>query len=367
MAIDFEIRQLADLNALQDVRGLSRVRIDADGLLRGLLPQYALRWGARALEPDGVMEVVARSSRDNMAFIGRRWPFQALVQVAAKCTDDLGVLDVCDLSMRHLQFRRTAAAPVLPGLWSAGVIFGGSEAERPLLARCLASLLAQRPVADGGQLMVCGPRHAAASLQAEFPSIDYLPYDQPSSAGRFLVGHKKNHLLRHAKNERVLVCHARIELHPEALQRLPTHFDLITPAVFIDGPRGPLPYLDLFPLHLREGDPSARGAKPALHYDRRGWLRQLANKAPYIDGGLFAVRRSLALQCSLSETIAWGESEDVEWARRLLAAGRLVELSTRATARSQTCKTPGYQRYGHHPIYRWTTGVKRVLSGAWSG
>lgn len=348
------------LSVLQGSTGLKAVQLDLDGALEGLLPQYLVRWAMRALCQGGELTLRARSARDDMVFVGSGWPFQAVVQVAAKCTADMGDLIALDRTARSAIFKRHSP-PLDASAWSAGVIFGGDDRELPLLEQCLASLKTQAELQGHGQITVCGPAAAAAKVAALDGTTEYLPFDEPPVAGRFLVGKKKNLLIRHARHERVLICHTRMALKLGALRGLPQEFDLITPVNVITGRRGDLPYLDLLTLPFPRPGPCSPGPKPTLFYDRRQWLQRLRSEVPYIDGGLFCVRRSLALAYPLSESIAWGESEDLEWCSRLMGGGYLVELSPTAGARSLTCKTPGYQRWGHSSTYRAAACLKRCV------
>jgi hypothetical protein len=179
--------------------------------------------------------------------------------------------------------------------------------------------------------------------------------------GRFLIGQKKMHVLHALRHERVLVCHTRILLETGCLEAIPDEFDLITPRVWIQGMRRNLPYLDLGFFDNRSSGLYTTKSQPPVYYDRDAWLSMLGRWYPYIDGGLFCVRRSLALEIPMSGSIAWGEGEDAEWGLRLLANGKLLEIALEAGALSQTCKMQYYGRWGHLAAYRYISKVVRMI------
>ena len=237
--------------------------------------------------------------------------------------------------------------------WSAGIVFSGNAQEVPTLALCLQGLLAQPELVASGDIVVCGPA-AGESLLPTRDGIRYLVYETPSEAGRFLVGRKKNVLLRALRHERALICHTRVVLRPGAIAALPAEFDLITPKVFVQGHKAILPYLDLGFMGLTTISMTGKGDQPPIYYARERWHDYLRRFYPYVDGGLFCVRRNLALSVPMHNRIAWGEGEDTEWCLRLLNQGHLVELATnpQAAADSITCKIPRYANFGHLLSYR---------------
>lgn len=354
-----KLTSLAQLTWLRRQRGLSRVEIDLTKLLQGNLPQYVVRYGLWALAPGGTLVLDAPTTIDSVSLVPGRWSYQLLTQLVVKASDGLGRLQYSDRDARRLELARSAPAAE-PGPWSAAIVYSGQAAEREQLAICVRHLREQRGIRDGGQLLVCGPPESENDVAA-LPGVEYLAMPTPLQAGRFLVGVKKMAALRALRHERALVCHTRIALRPGCLDAIPLEFDLITPRVWVQGVTGPLPYLDLGFLDNRSVALHSQVPQPPIHYDRSSWRARLGQFYPYIDGGLFCVRRSLALAVPLSETVAWGEGEDAEWSLRLMGDGKLLELAEDAHADSLTCKTGRYARWGHLAAYR---GLSRLTLSA---
>jgi hypothetical protein len=356
--------KLADLDQLPALRrqsGLLRVEIDLTALLYGNLPMYAVRYGLWALAPGGLLVLSAPSTIDSVSFVPGRWSYQFLTQLVVKAAVGLGRLVCSDRPARRLQLERSAPVP-MDGPWSAAIIYSGQASEREQLALCVQHLRVQPGIRDGGQLLVCGPPEAEGDIEA-LPGVEYLALPTPLQAGRFLVGVKKMSALGALRHERVLVCHTRIALRPGCLESLPLEFDLITPRVWVQGTTGPLPYLDLGFFDNRSVALHSPVPQPPIHYDRNYWRMQLGRLYPYIDGGLFCVRRSLAVEVPLSDTVAWGEGEDVEWSLRVMGSGHVLELADDAHADSLTCKTMRYARWGHLAVYRGLSNLTQMARG----
>ena len=352
------IEDASQLMALRGMRDLETLNfLFDDRRFSGNLPLYLIKYGLWALRPGGNLILEAPNLLDSMVLKPGRLPFQLLVQLAARVSEGLASLVEVDVLARRLVLQRTA--PKLDEAWSAGVVFSGNAQEVPTLERCLKGLRAQPELIATGDIVVCGPQ-AGESLVATGDGIRYLVYESPSEAGRFLVGRKKNLLLRALRHERALICHTRVVLRPGTLAALPPEFDLITPRVFVQGEKSILPYLDLGFMGLESVGMTSSGNQPPICYPRESWHDYLRHFYPYIDGGLFCVRRKLALSVPLHDRVAWGEGEDAEWSLRLLNMGHLIELAANphAAADSSTCKTTRYARYGHLIGYQ-------VLSYVW--
>lgn len=338
------------LEDLRRAKGLASLQIDATDFLDGDLPLYLFRYAAWALAEGGKAEVTARRTVDSMGLVLGRWSFQFVLQAAAKATAGVAELVSVDLEGRRFTFQRQTPVRA-SGPWSAAVMFSGRDSEVALLNQCLAGLLTQPELTDGGQILVCGPAAGAAAVQG-LPGVEYLACETENVANRFIVGRKKNFAVAHLRHEKILVCHTRIALQPGCLAALPDEFDVITPAVQFVGAGGTtLPYADLLFQRFRSTSTYALDPAPYIGYPRAHWREQLRRYHPLVDGALFCTRKSLYLAHPLSDVVAWGEGEDVEWCRRLLMAGKLLELCVDAQARSLVNKANYYNRWGHLPAY----------------
>lgn len=359
--MNINVSKASELYALREARGYDAVNINfSESEFAGNLAIYAVKFAMWALKAGGTLTLTAPSTLDSMTLKRRRLPFQLLTQLVARSTQEIGDLTEVSLADRTIRVKRKATE--LEGIWSAGVIFSGNEAELPMLRRCLHSLLKQPELQSKDRIVVCGPE-SARSLVIDTYNVAYLACETPTAAGRFLIGIKKNALISHLDTQKILICHSRVVLGDKALSAMPPEFDLITPRISINGRKKDLPYLDLGFLKLATAAMAGVGEQPPIFYPRDDWLRYVKKHYPYVDGGAFCVRGDLAKRLALHPSIAWGEGEDVEWCIRLLIDGNVVELanSPAACATSLSCKLPRYERFGHLISYRFVSRFIRAL------
>jgi len=333
---EFVVTGRDDLYRLKAMRNLTRVVIHTRRLTyRNLLP-HALKYAAWALAPGGTLLIC-----DGSPNVFDLWPrfvsFKMVRQWIFKLLAGEAELVRLDIPAGEIELRRTRL-PTPPG-WGAGVVFSGQDSELPRLRQCLDALRQQPELAAerGGEILVCGPAEASDCL-AGYPQARYLPYEMPPGP-RVMICGKKNALIRALKGPRILVLHTRVLLAPDTLRHVPEEFEIITPRVFAEGPTGPEDYLSLgvhdpsIPGQVPRLTPSSLRRVPAEHY-----LDLYAQGAPYVDGGVFMVRKDVHERCPLNEDVAWDEVEDLEWCTRALAAGFLIDLAPEATATSVVAK-----------------------------
>lgn len=354
-----KVATIQELGQLRRLKDLNEINLHLTSLLRGNLPLYSVRSAFWSLRKGGMLSVYAPTTVDSVSLAPAKWSFQMLTQLAVNAAQGLGEIRRYDLSTRTLLFERTADR-LAPSPWSAAIIYSGKSSERTQLAACIERLMMQPEIKHGGQLLVCGPAEARHHVSG-LPDVEYAVLPTPMQAGRFLIGQKKMHAMRALRHERVLVCHTRVLLEPGCLEAIPDEFDLITPRVWARGAGGTLPYLDMGFFDNRSAGLYTTKIQPPVYYNRNAWLSMLGKWYPYIDGGLFCVRRSLAMEIPMSESIAWGEGEDAEWGLRLIANGKLLEIALDAAAYSQTCKMHYYGRWGHLAAYRHIMKVARMV------
>ncbi len=326
-----EVRSLEELVSLRDHCDLTRVILyTREFKYRNLLPQL-FRYGLWALAPGGEL-LIRDAGRSAVHRLPYEIGFNQVSAIAARYLARDAERFETDLS-GSFGYRRTS--PMTPAGWSAGIMFSGAVAELPLLERCVAGLRAQ-PELTGptGEIAICGPA-AAAAAAARF-GARYLAYD--SGSARFMIGAKKTFLIESLTKPRIIILHARIVLDAGTLARFPREFDIVTPRVELDLGRRAVPYLDFNIVDYGDGTDVAGLTGAPLHYPRRRYLEYLRYGIPYIDGGVFAVRRDAYRNIPLHACLAWGEQEDLEWSQRARALGFLVDLAPDARAVSQTSK-----------------------------
>jgi len=332
----FTVAAREDLYRLKAMHGLSRVEIRTGRLTyRNLMP-HALKYGIWALAPGGTLLV--RDDAPNVFDLAPRFvSFKLVRQWTYKLLAGEAEPVRLDVDRGEIELVRTRP-PTPPG-WGAGVVFSGGEAELPRLHACLDALLRQPELLPGnrGQIAVCGPAGAEGAV-AGHPGVGYLVHEVPSGP-RVMICAKKNALIRHLDGPRIAIMHTRITLEPGALARVPAEFELITPRVLVDGARGPDDYLSLgvhdagLPGYAPRLAPSSLRRVPVDRY-----LDLYDEGPPYLDGGVFFVRKDVHARCPLNEAVAWDEAEDLEWSHRALAAGFLIDLAPEARARSAVAK-----------------------------
>ncbi|MFC3125971.1 hypothetical protein ACFOD4_12955 [Pseudoroseomonas globiformis] len=329
---DFTAATRKDLYRLKRLRGLSRVVVETRCFTyRNLLP-HALKYGIWALRPGGTLLV-----RDASPNVFDLWPRFVSFKTVRQWSHKLLAYDAeplrLDIKAGEIEFRRTR--PVPPCGWSAGVVFSGREAELPQLRRCLDALLLQPELSPerDGEITVCGPAESASYLDS-YSSIRYLPYEMPSGPRVLLCG-KKNALIRALKGPRIIVMHSRIQLAPDTLRHVPDEFEITTPRVLVETRSGREDYLSLgvhdslMPGYAPRLVPSNLRRVPAGRY-----LDLYEQGPPYVDGGVFMLRKDVHERCPLNEAVAWDEAEDLEWCGRALAEGLLIDLAPEAEAAS---------------------------------
>lgn len=350
-----KIVKLSDLKLLRETRNLKEVEIMMDDFLHGNLPLYVLKFALWACELNGYVILNARKTVNSVTLVAGQHSFQLLLQLLCKAADGLGVMVECDIEDKRVKFKRKLIElEITP--WSAAVIFSGSDTEINQLRDCIRGLQAQPELRNGGQIVVCGPASGKTAIST-IPGIEYLIFETQFQAGRFIVGKKKNFAIQALRHERILICHTRIVLQPGCLAKIPLEFDLCTPRVWIKGQYTQLPYLDLGFLKRCTLNVDSHFLPLPIHYDRQNWIQHLKTKSPYIDGGIFCVQRSIALKIPMSESVAWGEAEDVEWCARLLQNGITIELAIDSHADSTICKIPRYGKRGGSWYYRALSNI----------
>jgi hypothetical protein len=324
-------RSASDLITLKYQTGLEHVTIDYGTLApEGLLP-HGLKYGLWALRPGGRL-TVCNTGGEYAGLRLFKGSLNHALHVAQRLIGREAVVDGMDRETGSVTYRRVAAA--FDNVWSAGILFSGSDAETAAVIQLIGNLRAQPELASA-TILVCGPAAGEAKMKGQ--ACQYLVWDDVGGE-RFSISRKKNALLRALPGEKLLVMHSRIRLDPECLAGMPHAFDLTTPKVGLLWKDSYVPYFDLNFLGSSDLFSPIRHAGVSRQYRRANYLTHFRSAFPYIDGGLFAVSRRAFEQCPLNDDLAWGEMEDVEWCQRARQAGLLIDLAERSQARSTTSK-----------------------------
>lgn len=261
----------------------------------------------------------------------------------------------------HGRIRLTRVRPIMKPGWSAGVVFSGSDGEVPTLLKCLDGLNAQPELAaeNGGEILVCGPPRGLDFLTPH-PHVRYVEFPSPVGE-RFLIGRKKNALMKCMTGPRLVVLHARVVLETGALSAVPREFDMSSPNTTVQSGDRRETYLS-----LSQTDSVWPGVVPRTTTLMMRHLKPgtdplvLHQHGPvFVDGGAFYVTKDLAEQCPLHDQIAWNEGEDVEWCGRAFAAGFLIDLAPDSPAYSQTNKLNPRPRLGAWTELIWSASRKK--------
>ena len=332
----FVVRTASDLYRLKRAEGLSSVVVDTKRLkFRNLVP-HGLKYATWALRPGGTLLV-----RDNGANVYDLWPRFVSFKLMRQWTFKLLAADteLVRLDTVAGEIELVRRRPPTPPGWSAGVVFSGRAEEVPQLRRCLDSLLLQPELRgeSGGEIVVSGPE-AARSCVAGYNGVDYHGFEMPPGP-RVMICAKKNDLIRRLRSPRLAIMHTRITLAPDTLRHAPTEFELLTPRVLSRGPAGWEDYLSLgvhdsaLPGYAPRLTPSSMRRSAVDNY-----LELYDHGTPYLDGGVFFVRKDVHERCPLNDDIAWDEVEDLEWSTRAIAAGFLIDIAPEVIAYSAVAK-----------------------------
>ena len=331
---ELHIRSAADIVAAREASDFVRVTVETARLkYRNLLP-IALKYALWSLRPGGTL-FVADSGGDDPApsagHVSRNVVRQMIGKFIGRDVEWIGD------HVGRIELRRTG--PILEDGWSAGVVFSGNQSEIPLLTTCIDGLLLQPELSDerGGELVISGP-DVPRDFLAAYPSVKYEVFPSPVGK-RFLIGRKKNALMRRLKGPRFVILHARVVLDPGALARVPREFDVSGPATSVVLSGRVRRYLSLAQTDTVWPSPLTGRSTVMMRHIRNGDPLALHERGPvYIDGGAFYVTKPVFEQCPLSDYIAWNEAEDVEWCGRAFAQGFLVDMAPKSHAMSQTDK-----------------------------
>lgn len=200
-------------------------------------------------------------------------------------------------------------------------------------------------------ITVLGSNNAEANYFREHDWIFYARSQAQSAHGRIDIGSKKNSCIDLCQTSHLAVAHSRIRFSEDFFERLPEEFDVITPAIYIKYNGRKFNYLDLGFTNFDVNRAMLLTPSVNFSYKKNSWIDKLCTHKPYIDGGLFLIKKSIFESNRFDPRIAWNESEDLYWSTMVLSNGRILELDILSEAYSSTYKLKMF--YLKYPlIYR---------------
>lgn len=341
------INHVDDIRILRDKVGLERIIIGITAhevicFHLGMVVRYII-W---ALAENGEAKIYFPKLENDPCY-GRtaKWPL--VIQLLMRWLRNDGELinidndSCCVVLVRH--------SKKIKKEWGCGLVVSGSESELPLVEKWIDSVSRQEGVVVS-DVALCGPS-GSSYIYRNFP-VRYISFDDVKDRhGRFLISRKKNFLINSICADKVLISHARISLGKKCLSEMPEEFDLISPQVRLYKTDGE-PYLDWNVAFVKKNSVISYSDSLPLNFQRNNWRRYYSFGTPYIDGGVFAVSKSMHNTIPMRDDAAWGEAEDVEWCENVVSACGLVELADNAIAISATNKLPRYEKYSKNVFYK---------------
>ena len=354
------IRSIDDLYALKHATGLTTVHLESARFKFSGLLRHAIKYGLWSLKTGGTL-TIADNGPSTLKLAPYTVPFQVVCQQAVKLLSDEAELVAIDPAKMTITFRRTSCDPL--DHWTAGIIISGAASEKPFLDNALAGLRAQRQFqTDEGQIIICGP--AAGRSLIDDDRIEYIDYE--GAGPRALTAHKKNLILAQARNPKIAILHARMVLTDKCLDRMPANFDAMTPCSEYHHAGGVVPHDDLIFIDVLDLESVTRKLPSHSGYNRARYLSQFTRGRPFISGGIFLVSKKIATAVPLSDHLAWGEAEDMEWCARLHAHGAIVDLEPGAVVLTQSYRHPAValKSWRAYLVIRTLTRTARYILNA---
>lgn len=335
----FHPRQLDTLVSLCKI---DRITVQVEEFVRTNTFGYAFKYALWALKTGGVLTIVGSKDKDQ-----NHWrkdiSFQILCYWIAKFCKGEGRITLMEPASKLIKITRNPSNH--DSTWGAGIMFSGNPTELPQLRACIDGLLSQ-PELNLKTIYISGPANAGV-LVADI-GCNYVEFDDETNGTKqsFPISRKKNCLIASMKEDKLCILHSRIVLGKNCLESIPLRFDIGTPNIRRVSKRGLIPYLSFgtsslyAPGLLPSGRPTT--VRNTLHSNYRDLLKR---GVPFVDGGVFCVRRAVWENCKLDDALHWGEFEDTDWCLRAAIDGYLVDMFEHASAISQVVKTPGLDDY----------------------
>lgn len=302
------------------------------------------------LAPAGTLEVEYLSTRFTGTNYATRPEDEVAYEIAAVFKERIRLVENKRGSVVSRKYFKTALALAAGDSidnWSFGIVSDGRKNARILE---IIDRIAGFGIPNC-EIIICGPA-PSGELPECVTVIDDTPFYEDI---RIPLCKKKNAIARHAKYDNLAIIHDRIMFSKhwyENMKDYGNYFDYLVPEI------------------LDEETESRHVIDNARYYrttfgrfrvptDGRSW-----SETSYMDGAVIIIKRGIYLAHPLAEYLHWGEKEDVDFCRRLYAAGYILlyGYNTRVTTLTYSKKGRAHVKYPRlHRVRAYLGFLRRKL------
>lgn len=354
------LSSIADIYSIQNNKDVaSAIHINTGLLKRAGVLRYAFKYAIWAL-PIGGELIVQDSPARGFGFSTRFVDFWQIKNELFKVLKDQVEVISLDEATGLIRLRKSRDNYGNTG-FTFGIVFSGNDAELNQLQKALDSIAKIRRLNEfDHEVLICGPsqfRHEQLAGNFQKLPIRYLPFDDVLQGKRIMITRKKNALIDAARFNIVSLSHARIMYGQNIAECLSEKkFDALTTKVVFNVDGKQRKYLD-FTLS-GSYDTSRPNTRSILSHEvlPDDVLRYMAQRVPYIDGGLTILNKNTIGEVRYCPDLAWGEAEDIDLCARLYNDGLLIDYENGCECESQTNKV----EYTDSPLRK----LKRIVQQA---
>jgi hypothetical protein len=339
---EFIVSTIDDIYSIQNKRNMApTIRIDVQSLKKKGVLRYAFKYALWALPVEGNL-IVQDSPRSGFGFSTTSMDFWQIRNELFKALKGDVKLVALDDASGTIRLQKVKESYDNNG-FTFGIVFSGNSAELEQLYPALQSISDIKGLNSiPHEVLVCGPSAFNASVLTEkFPSlpIRYIAFDNVLQVNRVMITKKKNTLIDAAAYNVVSLSHARILYGADFVECMyKRRFDVITPKVVYNENGRRRKYLD-FTLS-GSYDTSRINTRSVLSNEvlPDDVLNYMAQRVPYIDGGLTILNKEKIADIRYCIDVAWGEAEDIDLCAQIYYDGLLIDYASECVCESQTSK-----------------------------
>jgi vacuolar-type H+-ATPase subunit F/Vma7 len=360
---------------LESIRGKSAItdEIVIEGWRADLkyLIVYCIRYAAHSLKPNGKLKIELYKPGTQVDFTYSAttnrialWQLQRLIYRFQ--TDYFEVLSMSKDSSEYIFRRIENSIEENRELISVVIVSGGTDEEYPHLENSIRAAVNAVDTKNGDEVVIATGEHYNDRYKSLFSSYPVRVISFPDDKdlfGRFLIGKKKNFAISNARNNNIVLIHARITISPASISILRgKKYDLCAPKVVYSNSVGSFSYLDAFVHCSVDLCRTANRSNLRSIWFGDKYFSVLENAYLIVDGGAWLINRAAVGNQLFDPNSAWGEAEDVEACRTLLERGRAVDFLPEIIFESQTTKIKWQKSASLSKLYRFFEKVVRFIS-----